>query len=57
MEVTIAKYYGTSFGFTKSKKDKVEFKRNVEFSKNSTKEEMSIFGAKLVQITVNLGQE
>jgi len=34
MEVMIANRHGTSFGFVESKKDKDEFKRNVEFSKN-----------------------
>jgi len=38
MELTIAIRRGNSFGFAELKKDKVEFKRNVEFSKNLTKE-------------------
>jgi len=42
MEVTIANRRCNSFHFTESKKDKVEFKRNVKFSKNSTKEAMFI---------------
>jgi len=37
MELTIANYHDNTFGFAESKKDKVEFKRNVKFSKNSTK--------------------
>jgi len=45
MEVTIANHRGTSFGFAESKKDKAEFKRNIEFSKNSNKEVMSVFEA------------
>ena len=48
MEVMIANHHRTSFGFVKSRKDKAEFKRNVEFSKNCTKEVMSVFEAKLV---------
>jgi len=51
MEVTIAKHCGNSFIFTKLKKDKVEFKRNVKFSKDSTKEAMSIFAGEPIQIT------
>ena len=42
MEVTIANHRGTSFSFVELKKDNVEFKRNVMFSKNSTTEVMSI---------------
>ena len=37
MEVMIADCYNNSFGFTQSKKDKAEFKRNVRFSKNLIK--------------------
>jgi len=48
MKVTIANYCKTSFGFAMSKKDKTELKRNVKFSKNSTKEASSIFEAKPV---------
>ena len=57
MEVTIANFCGTSFGFAKSQKDKAEFKRNVEFSKNFTKEAMSVFDVKVVRITRNLRRE
>jgi len=38
MEVMIANYHDSFLGFSKLKKDKVEFK----FSKNATKEMMSI---------------
>jgi len=51
MEVTIANRHGNSFDFAKPKKDKDEFKRNIEFSINVTKEAMSIFKVELVQIT------
>ena len=42
--------HGNSLGFTEPKKDKIQFKRNVNFSKNSTKEEMSIFTGESIQI-------
>ena len=48
MEATIAISHGTSFGFVESNKNKVEFKRNVELSKNSNKEVTSIFEDELV---------
>jgi len=51
MEVTIANCRDNSFGFVKLKMDTVEFKRNVEFSKNSTKEAMFISKAEPIQIT------
>jgi len=54
IEVTIAKRRGTSVGFAESKKDKVEFKINID---NSTKEVMSVFEAKLVRITGKPRQE
>jgi len=41
MEVTIAGRYGNSFYSTESRKDKVEFEKNVNFSKGTTKEAMS----------------
>jgi len=47
INITIANHCGSSFGSVESKKDKVQFKKNVEFSKNSTKEAMSIFKVKL----------
>jgi len=50
MEVAITNYRRTSFGFAELK-DEAEFKRNTDFSKNSTKEEVFIFEAKSVQIT------
>jgi len=36
-EVTIVSLHGNSFYSTESKKDKVKFKKNVKFSKNTTK--------------------
>jgi len=42
MEVTIANHHSKSFDFIESKNDKVEFKGNIKFSKNSIKEVMSI---------------
>jgi len=46
-ELTIANHCTTSVGFAELKKEKAKFKRNIEFSKNSTKKAMSIFEAKL----------
>ena len=40
MEVMIASHRGNSYYSSESKKDKVEFKKNVKFSKNVTKEVM-----------------
>jgi len=42
MEATIAIHREKSFGFTESKKDKAEFRRNANVSKNSTREQISI---------------
>jgi len=39
--VTIVNRHGNSFYSIEPKKDKVEFKKNVNFSKNTTKEAMS----------------
>jgi len=50
MKFTIANCRNASFDFAESKKDKTEFKRNIEFSKNSNKKAMSIFKAELVRI-------
>ena len=50
MEVRTTTHYDNSSSFAKPQKDKAEFKRNVEFSKNSTKEAISIFKAELVGI-------
>jgi len=41
MEITIASRHANFFYSTESKRDKVEFKKNVNFSKGTTKEEMS----------------
>ena len=49
--MTIVDRRGNSFDFAESKKDKAEFKGNVEFSKNLTKEVMSIFKVTWVWIT------
>ena len=42
MEMTIVNHYDNSFSFAELKKDKIKFSRNVNFSKNTTKEAMSI---------------
>ena len=42
MEVKIANCHDNSFNFIESEKDKVEFKKNIKFFKNLTKEAMSI---------------
>jgi len=55
MKVTIANH--NSFDFIKSKKEKVEFKRNVKFFKNSTKEAMSISTSELIWIIGKLKLE
>jgi len=57
MEVTIANHRGTSFGFARLHKDKGGFKRNAKLFRNSTKEAMSIFKAKPVQLTGKPRQE
>ena len=51
MEVTIASHHGNSFYSTESKKDKDEFKENVNFSRNITKEAMSTSTSQLLRIT------
>jgi len=51
MEVTIANRHCNSFDFLESKKNKAEFKGNVELSKNSTKEAMFIFKVEPARIT------
>jgi len=48
IEVTIANCWDNSFNFIESNQDKAECKRNVYFSKNSTKDAMSISKAELV---------
>jgi len=57
MEVTIANRRGTSFGFDKSKKDKAEFKRNIKYCMNFTKEAISVFQTEPVRITGKPRQE
>ena len=51
MEVTVANRHGSSFGIAKSEKDRAKVKKNVNFSKNSTKEAMTISKAEPVWIT------
>jgi len=51
MEVTIASRHGNSSYPTKSKKEKVKFKKNVKFSKNMTKEAMSTSTSQPIRIT------
>ena len=50
MEVIIDSHHGSSFSIAESKRDQVEVKKNVKFSKNSTKETMTVFKAELVRI-------
>ena len=51
MEVMIVSRHGNSFYSTESKKDKVEFMKNVKFSKNMTKEAMPTSTSQLIWIT------
>ena len=51
MKVTITSCHDNSIPFIKSKRDKAKFNRNVEFSRNLTKEVMYIFKVEPVQIT------
>ena len=51
MEVTTANRCDNSFDFAKSKRDKSEFKRNVDFTKNSTKKAMSTFKVEPIRVT------
>ena len=51
MKVFIANRCSSSFSVAKLRKDKADSKTNVKFSKNSTKEVMSISKAKPVRIT------
>ena len=50
MEVTIAIHRATSFYYTESKKDKVEFEKIVNFSKGKTKEAMSTSTSQSIRI-------
>ena len=50
MEVTIASRCGNSFYSTESRKDKVEFEKNVDFSKSTTKGAMSTFTSQPIHI-------
>jgi len=50
MEVTIANHYGNSFYSPESRKDKVEFKKNVNFRKSITKGAMSTFTSQTIHI-------
>jgi len=51
MEVTIANHRDSSFNAAESKKDNIKFRKNVTFSKSSTKEAMTISNAKPIRIT------
>jgi len=42
---------GNFFYSTELKKDKVEFKKNVNFSKSTTKETMSTYTSQIIRIT------
>ena len=50
MEVTIANHRESSFNVVESKKNRDEFRKSVMFSTSSTKEAMTIFKARPVQI-------
>jgi len=50
MEVMIANRCGNSFYSTESKKDKVEFEKNINFSKGTTKETMSTSTSQPIRI-------
>jgi len=51
MEVTTASRHGNSFYSTESRKDKVEFEKNVNFSKRTTKEAMFTSTSQPIRIT------
>ena len=57
VEVMPASHHINSFYPTESKKDKVKFKNNVKFSKNTTKEVMSTSISQLIRITGKLKLE
>ena len=57
MEVTIANQRGNSFCFIESNKDKVEFKKNIEFSKKLNKETVFISASEPIRITRKLKLE
>ena len=50
IKVTIANRRDGSFSVAESKKDRVEFKKNVKFSKSSIKEVMTVSKVELVWI-------
>jgi len=50
MEVTIASRRANSFYSTESKRDKVEFEKNVNFFKGTTKEAVSTFTSQSIRI-------
>jgi len=50
MEVTITSRRGNSFYSIKSKKDKVEFEKNINFSKSTTKKSMSTFTSQPIHV-------
>jgi len=51
MGVTIVSHPGTFFYSTESRKDEVEFEKNVNFSKSTTKEAMSTSTSQPIHIT------
>jgi len=51
MEVTITSRRDSSLSFAETKRDPAEVKKNVKFSKNSTKEMMTVTKAEPVNIT------
>ena len=53
MEVTIASRHWNLSHPTESKKDKAELKKNVKFSKNTTKDAMSTSTSQPIRITRN----
>jgi len=50
IEVTIASRHDSSLSFIETKRDRAKVKKNVRFSKNSTKETMTATKAKLIYI-------
>ena len=54
MGVTIVSHHGTFFYSIESRKDEVEFKNNVNFSKSTTKEMMSTSTSQPIRITGKL---
>jgi len=57
MEVTITNHCNISFSVVELKKDWAEFKKNVKFSKSSSKQAMTISKVEPVRITGRLNPE